>query len=235
MPIPPVPYAFASIPHVKARADCFASGELALSLARGEGYLGFARNGRQETPGVHMTSGAPGQLIVLSRPSCLPLCTALATAATVLAMLFQFYLLTLTLGLLVAGLLLFTGQNAGLTRDYGPLPVGHGVSVPPHTEVAGAPPWLALMFTLVADATLFTSLLFGTFYLWISAPNWPPATAPEPSLLLVLASFVALAIAAAAARGSLRSGAAGGTPPSPPLPRPSPCTPASACSSCSAT
>jgi cytochrome c oxidase subunit I+III len=37
MPIPPAPYAFASIPHVKARADCFASGELALSLARGEG------------------------------------------------------------------------------------------------------------------------------------------------------------------------------------------------------
>jgi cytochrome c oxidase subunit I+III len=91
------------------------------------------------------------------------------------------------------------------------------------------------MFTLVADATLFTSLLFGTFYLCISAPNWPPATAPEPNLLLVLASFVALAVAAPAARGSLRSGAAGGTPPSPPLPRPLPCTPASACSSCSAT
>ena len=212
MPIPPAPYAFASIPHVKARADCVASGELALSLARGEGYLGFARNGWQETLGVHMTSGAPEQLIVLSRPSYLPLCTALATAATVLAMLFQFYLLTLAVGLLVAGLLVFAGQNAGLARDYGPLPVGHGVSVPPHTEVADAPPWLALIFTLVADATLFTSLLFGTLYLWISAPNWPPAAAPEPNLLLVLASFAALAIAAAAARGSLRSGAAGRAP-----------------------
>jgi cytochrome c oxidase subunit I+III len=129
MPIPPAPYAFASIRYVKARADCVASGELALSLARGEGYLGFARNGWQETLGVHMTSGAPEQLIVLSRPSYLPLCTALATAATVLAMLFPFYLLTLTVGLLVAGLLVFAGQNAGLVRDYGPLPVGHGVSV----------------------------------------------------------------------------------------------------------
>jgi cytochrome c oxidase subunit I+III len=97
-------------------------------------------------------------------------------------------------------------------RDYGPLPVGHGASVPPHIEVAGAPPWLALIFTLVADATLFTSLLCGTLCLWISAPNWPPAAAPEPKLLLVLASFAALAIAAAAARGSLRSGAAGRAP-----------------------
>jgi cytochrome c oxidase subunit I+III len=212
MPIPPAPYAFASIPHIKARADCVAPGELALSLARGEGYLGFARNGWQETLGVHMTSGAPEQLIVLSRPSYLPLCTALATAAAVLAMLFQFYVLALALGLLVAGLLVSAGQSAGLARDYGPLPVGHGVSVPPHTEVAGAPPWLALIFTLVADATLFTSLLFGTLYLWISAPNWPPPAAPAPDLRLVLAFFAALAIAAVAARGSLRSGAAGGAP-----------------------
>ena len=87
MPIPPAPYAFASILHITTRADRIASGELAPSLARGEGYLGFARNGWQETLGVHMTSGAPEQLIVLSRPSYLPLCTALATAAAVLAML----------------------------------------------------------------------------------------------------------------------------------------------------
>ena len=77
--------------------------------------------------------------------------------------------------------------------------------MPPHTEVAGAPPWLALIFALVADATLFTSLLFGTLYLWISAPNWPPAAAPEPNLLLALVALAALVVAAAAARGSLRS------------------------------
>jgi cytochrome c oxidase subunit I+III len=122
MPIPPVPYAFASIPRVKARADCFASGELARSLARGEGYLGFARNGRQETPGVHMTSGAPGQLIVLSRPSCLPLCTALATAATVLAMLFQFYLLTLTLGCWWPASSCLPGRRPGSLATTAPCP-----------------------------------------------------------------------------------------------------------------
>ena len=46
--------------------------------------------------------------------------------------------------------------------------------MPPHTEVAERAPWLALIFTLVANGTLFTSLVFGTFYLWIAAPNWPP-------------------------------------------------------------
>jgi cytochrome c oxidase subunit I+III len=91
------------------------------------------------------------------------------------------------------------------------MPVGHGVSLPPHTEVAGAPPWWALIFALVADGTLFTSLVFGTLYLWISAPNWPPAAAPEPDLMLALVAVAALAVAASAARGSLRSLAAGGS------------------------
>ena len=120
MPIPPAPYAFASIPHLDTRADRIAPGELAPSLARGEGYLGFARNGWQETLGVHMTSGAPEQLIVLPRATYLPLCTALATAAAVLAMLFQFYLLSLAVALVTAGLFVLAGQSAGLPATTGP-------------------------------------------------------------------------------------------------------------------
>ena len=173
MPIPPQPYAFASIPHVGAETERAAAGQIALSLARGEGYLGFARNGWQETLGVHMTTGEPDQLIVLPQPTYLPLVTALVTAAAVLALLFKLYLLSLAATLVIAGLFVFAAQRSGHARDYGPMPVGRGVSVPPHTEVASAPPWLALICTLVADGTLFTSLLFGTFYLWIAAPNWP--------------------------------------------------------------
>jgi cytochrome c oxidase subunit I+III len=212
MPIPPAPYAFASLPHLETRADRVAPAELGPALARGEGYLGFARNGWQEALGVHMTSGAPEQLIVLPRATYLPLCTALATGAAVLAMLFKFYLLSLGFALATAGLFVLAGQSAGLARDYGPLPVGRGVSLPPHTEVEGSPPWWALIFTLLADATIFASLLFGTFYLWISAPNWPPAAAPEPNLWFVLVALAALAAAAVAGRGSMRAGAAGGAP-----------------------
>jgi cytochrome c oxidase subunit I+III len=212
MSIPPAPYAFASIPHLgKTRSDEIAPGDLALSLARGEGYLGFTRNGWQEALGVHMTTGEPEQLIVLPQPTYLPLFTALATAAVVLTFLFKLYLLALVAALVTAGMFVFSGHRAGLARDYGPMPVGHGVNVPPHTEVAGAPPWLALICVLIADGTLFTSLLFGTFYLWIAAPNWPAAITPEPSGMLALVAGAALAVAAAAARGSLRAVAAGDT------------------------
>ena len=205
MPIPPAPYAFASLPSIDTRADRIVPSELGPSLARGDGYLGFVRNGWQETLGVHLTSGAPEQLIVLPRPTYFPLCTAVATAAAVLAMLFQLYLLALFAALVTTGLFVLSGQSAGLARDYGPLPVGRGLSLPPHTEVAGAPSWWALIFALVADATLLTSLVFGVLYLWISAPNWPPGVRPETNVFLALAGVAALFVAAASARGSLRS------------------------------
>lgn len=210
MPIPPTPYAFASIPDMGSRTDPIPSSDLALSLARGEGYLGFARNGWQEALGVHMTTGKPEQLILLPRPTYLPLLTALANAAAVLALLFKFYFLALAAVLVTAGLFVVAAQRTGLARDYGPMPIGHGVNVPPHTEVADAPPWLALIGVLVADGTLFTSLVFGTFYLWIAAPNWPAAVTPEPSRMLTLLAVATLAVAAAAARGSLRAVGAGG-------------------------
>ena len=212
MPIPPAPYAFASLPSIDTRADRIVPSELGASLARGDGYLGFVRNGWQETLGVHLTSGAPEQLIVLPRPTYFPLCTAVATAAAVLAMLFQLYLLALFIALVTTGLFVLSGQSAGLARDYGPLPVGRGLSLPPHTEVADAPSWWALIFALVADATLLTSLVFGVLYLWISAPNWPPGVRPETNGFLALACVAALFVAAASARGSLRSLVSGRAP-----------------------
>jgi len=212
MPIPPTPYNFASVPHFDSPDDRVAPAALAPALARGEGYLGFTRNGWQETLGVHMTSGTPDQLVVLPRATYLPLWTALTTAGVVLAFLFKLYFLALALGLVVVGLFVLGGQSAGLAREYGPLPVGRGVNVPPHTEVAGTPPWWALIFALIADGTLFTSLVFGTLYLWIAAPNWPPAVSPNTNLALALGCVIALFVAAAGARGSLRAVASGRAP-----------------------
>mgnify|MGYP001760730078 FL=1 len=36
-----------------------------------------------------------------------------------------------------------------------------------------------MRFTLVADATLFASLLFGAAFLYVVAPNWPPPPLPS--------------------------------------------------------
>ncbi|SFN46538.1 cytochrome c oxidase subunit I [Variovorax sp. OV329] len=210
MKMPPASYAFASIPHVGPQTDAAPMGEVALSLARGEGYLGSTRHGWQETLGVHVTSGKPEQLIVLPNPTYLPLVTALVTCGVVLGFLIKAYWVSLGLALLTFGLFVFAGRHAGLPRDHGPLPVGLGVSVPPHTEAASPPAWLALICALMANGTLFSSLVFGTFYLWLAGADWQKMQAPSPSLLAALGTLACLLVAAAASRGSLKAVTGGG-------------------------
>lgn len=204
MALPPAPYAFASIPHVGPQTEDVPQGELAISLARGEGYLGFARNGWQETLGVHITSGKPDQLIVLPNPTYLPLVTAIVTGGVVLGFLFKAYWLSLALALVTFGLFVYAGSRAGLPRDYGPLPVGLGVEVPPHTEVASTPSYLALVCALFANGTLFTSLVFGTFYLWLAGGDWQKMTPPTPSWPLAFGAIGCLVVAAFSTRSSLK-------------------------------
>ncbi|MBB3181753.1 cytochrome c oxidase subunit I [Variovorax sp. Sphag1AA] len=212
MPIPPAPYAFASIPHVGPETEGVPKSELAITLARGEGYLGSTRNGWQEALGVHATSGKPEQLIVLPNPTYLPLVTAIVTAGVVLGFLFKAYWLSALFALVTLGLFVHGARNAGLPRDYGPLPVGRGVAVPPHTESPSAPSWLSLICALVADGTLFTSLVFGTFYLWLAGADWQKMTPPEPSKMLAFGAIACLVVAVATARGSLRIVQRGGKP-----------------------
>ncbi|HJW46357.1 MAG TPA: cbb3-type cytochrome c oxidase subunit I, partial [Lysobacter sp.] len=211
MRLPPAPYAFASIPHVGVESDGADAEQLSESLARGEGYLGSTRNGWQEALGVHATSGAPEQLIVLPQPTYLPLATGLATAAAVLGFLFKAYWLSLASALVVAVFFLTAAQRTGHPRDLGLLPIGRGASVPPHTEVDNSPPWIALVCALVVDGTLFTSLLFGTLYIWIGLQGTPPVMS-RPDLTLVLAVFAALVIAEVAARRSLATLTGGSMP-----------------------
>ena len=83
---------------------------------------------------------------------------------------------------MTAGLFVLWGQNAGHARDYGPLPVGQGLSLPPHTEVASAPPWWAMIFALVADGALLTSLAVrGPLSLDLCAELAASGEAPRPT------------------------------------------------------
>ncbi|TVQ34357.1 MAG: cytochrome c oxidase subunit I [Geminicoccaceae bacterium] len=209
MPTPPAPYTFAAIPEIDRRADGLEPRRLGPRLAAGDGYLARARKGWQETLGVHMTTGAPEQIVVLPRTSHLPLYTALATGLVVLALLVRAYEVAAFGLVLVVGLMLYTAQGAGQKVDHGKLDAGRGVALPVHTEAAEPPPWWALIFTLVADATLFASLVFGAFYLWLIAPAWPPSEVMEarwPALALVVLGLSAGPIAARAALQRLRSG-----------------------------
>jgi cytochrome c oxidase subunit I+III len=55
------------------------------------------------------------------------------------------------------------------------LEVGRGLNLPTQASCRNAPGWWGMSIFLLADAALFGALVFGYFYLWLRAPEWPPA------------------------------------------------------------
>ncbi|WP_288426469.1 cytochrome c oxidase subunit I [uncultured Agrobacterium sp.] len=201
MPTPPPSYNFASLPGVAKRADKLEIDRLGSELAAGDGYLGFTRNGWMETLGVSAVSGEPRQIIILPRQTYLPLFTALATGLFFTALLAKFYILALCALFAVIILFLYWTPNDAASRTDGGLYAGKGLVLPPHFESGDPPSLMAMRLTLLVTATLFTSLLFGGLFLWVSAPGWEgidPSTL-APSLWTMAAYGCALAGALAGA------------------------------------
>jgi cytochrome c oxidase subunit I+III len=212
MPLPPPAYNFASLPQIAQRDPLPALDEERLRLARGEGYLGRARGNLRETLGVEAVSGRLEQLIVLPGNSWLPLATALATGAFFVAVLVKLYWVAPVAAALVALLACCWAWGLGERTDRGPVDVGCGQAALPHREAADAPGHWGSIFTLIADATLFVSLLFGYAYLWTIAPNWPPPALIEARWGTLALGAAGFAVAAWAAWRSLKVLRAGERP-----------------------
>jgi cytochrome c oxidase subunit I+III len=203
----PVPlYNFAALPHIRSRYPLKAQSGLALKLATGDGYLPEVRHGWMETLSVDMVSGRPDQIVLLPKPTYLPFFAALATAVFFLGALFKIYGLALA-GLATAmTLFLVWAWHSGLQRDYGALPAGLDLSLPLHAETKRPPAWWAMAFTLVADGTMFASLLFGGIFLLVVTPGEvPPAIASGAAMWLDIVIIGLLASAVFAMRRTVRA------------------------------
>lgn len=204
-PTPPPSYSFASLPHISERADLVDPETLGPRLAAGDGYLGLARNNWMESLGVDMTTGKPDQVIILPQPSYLPLLTALATGGFVLCLLFKLYWVSLVPPALVLALFMVWTRTSGLKHDTDLLPIGRNQSAPPHVQAAQAPSYLAMIFALVGNGTLYVSLLFGTLFLWLVAPNWPPRELIETGLVVPALAVIASLLAAGLGRRAVQA------------------------------
>lgn len=196
MATPARSYNIASQPQVDDAEPLAKDPELALKLARGEGYLAQARHGWRETLAVETTIGTIDHVIILPGNTRLPIATAIVTGGFFLAMLAGLYWLALAP---LAGVIALAWRWAwalGTRQDIGLVEIGHGQSAPVHTEAQGSPGAWGSGFLLVADATFFASLLFGYAFLWVIAPNWPPPALIDgglvPAMVAAVASISAL-------------------------------------------
>ncbi|MFN4087605.1 MAG: cytochrome c oxidase subunit I [Alphaproteobacteria bacterium] len=208
MTTPPALYNLASLPEVRDRDPLWSDPALPGSTAAGRHRLPGDDAHQQESLGVDMISGRPTHVVVLPRPSWLPLWGGLAMAVFFLLFLVGQYALA-PIGLLLAlPVFLRWAWVNGLKADPAPRDTGVGEELPLHHVAADAPGWLGLVFTLVADATLLASLLFGYVYILLIAPGPAPIYA-APGLELPLLAAAALAGAGLSARLARRANAVG--------------------------
>ncbi|MFC3168850.1 cytochrome c oxidase subunit I [Paracoccus fontiphilus] len=196
MALPAPSYNFASLPG-PGRDDARAT----LSLAKGEGLLPGAPRARREVLVVEPGTGRPDHVAVVPGNTLLPIGTAAVIGSFFLLMLAGLYWLT---PLAIAAVLWVGwkwGAFMGSTGDAPPVEVAPGLSLPEHWQVRRTLAYSGTLALLVADGTLYASLLFGVGFLTVIAPNWP---APDSGLTLG-ALLTAGAALLAIASGTLAS------------------------------
>lgn len=197
MATPVTAYNFASLPDVSARDPLAEDADLPARIAAGGGYLAVpTAPGRRETTAVDAITGAPDHLIILPAPSFVPLLAALALVGAALCFLFGFYPGSVLFALAMLAAVLRWMWQSGLREDPVPVDVGQGQMLLPHPATDQPPGWWGMVFTLIFDATLLASLLFGYLFLMAVRPgSFPPVLVdPDPGVaVLVLAGLAALA------------------------------------------
>ena len=172
--LPPASYNFNSLPDVKNRHPLWREPGLPQSIAEGRHALVAIGHGRRETWGVDALTGRARDIIHLPGNSWLPLIAALLLAGLCLSLLVKLYGLALGLsGVILAVLLLWSWLNGPLLAM--DASVASVPNHPPlHWRTLDGPGMWGMAVTLVADGSLYLSLLFGWFYLGVVTPGAPP-------------------------------------------------------------
>ncbi|MFN4288289.1 MAG: cytochrome c oxidase subunit I [Brevundimonas sp.] len=216
MSTPPPSYNIAAQPTVTSRDPLEDNPRLAADLAGGRGLLASPERGRMETLSVAMITGRPDAVIVLPGPSLWPLLTALACGVFFVSLLLKFYIVSLVgLALVVVAGFCWSWRG-GLKKDPLPIDIGDGRALLPHAATRDPPSLWGMVFTLMANGTLFACLVFGYLYLRVvqaeGAASAPLVSLPWIGLGLVCV-VAALGLGAASlAQRRVSAGKAGVAP-----------------------
>lgn len=193
--LPPSPYNFITLPKCSSRHPLWDNPDLQTSIEHGHHGLPTIDHGRRETWGTDPLTGKVREIIHLPGNTWLPFLAAVATAALCICLLGKWYSAAIAMAMVTLLLLLRWSWENG----------AHPVAAANARTVAGDPPLHSRTFdgpglwgikvTLLANGSLYLSLLFGWLYLWTVAPNWQVPEQPPLSAVAVLASGLMLTAA----------------------------------------
>lgn len=188
MSMPPNPYNFISLPDCSSRHPMWDQPDLAQTIAEGRHSLATINHGRRETWGTDPLTGKVREVIHLPGNTWLPFVAALVLAGLCLSLLAKVYwLAAIVTGLSLVLLFRWSWENGAHPLAAPDAEVAPG-DPPLHSRTHDGPGLWGMMVSLMANGSLFLSLLFGWFYLWTVAPLWQIPAVPPVDWLWLLAS-----------------------------------------------
>jgi len=213
MKVPPPVYNFVSLPSIAGRDPLWDRPGLQAELDAGKGWLAGSGRHARETLGTSLRGGVPEVVYTLSGSTWVPLVTALTLLAVLASFIAKAYWLAgfSFMGTIAAiwWWIATTGDDdAPLRIDAAP-PGAPRVELPTQSASRESPgAWGTTLFLMV-DASLYGSLIFAYFYLWLVAPQWPPEGHGMPGLAWPLAGLALIVAGSVAMRLAMRANGRG--------------------------
>lgn len=179
---PPTAYNFASIPRVETRHPLWEHPNIANTMAEGQHGLADIAHGRREIYGTDAITGKLKEVIHLPTNSWWPMISAAFLAGVCISLLVRVYPVAIMFAALAAITLLRWSWENGGHKAMAPLTEEEWQRDEPplNSRTCDGPGLWGMNITLLADAALYLSLIFGWFYLWTVSPNW---VVPEDSAI----------------------------------------------------
>src|SRR5690554_1474079 len=170
--MPPAPYNFISLPRVETRHPLWDEPHLPRSMAAGEQGLADTNPVYRKTWRSDAITGKVREIFHLPTNSWLPLQGGVLLALLCISLLLRAYPLALGLAVVTVLLMLRWSWCNGAHPHAAPLLKNEPVDPPLHSRTFESLGSWGMIVTLLANGTLYASLLFGWFYLWTVAPRW---------------------------------------------------------------
>ena len=196
---PAPPYNFASQPQVHDREPLWSNPRLPQEIDEGRHLLNHASVTRREILWTSITHAHPQAIAILPGNALVPLVAAVLTSLLFIGFLSKQYWLSVAGAIATLAALLYWAWNNGTSGPTADMEVAPGMRLPVHFKIPLTTGWWGTLIALLADGTLFISLLFAYYFLWTVSAEWPPPGYREISLALPLLAFAALLIAGFAA------------------------------------
>jgi len=204
---------FNSVPRITGHYPVWDDPDLPARIDRGAGLLADSPHGWRETIRTGTVDARPEQIMILPKPTYLPLAAGFTTAVSFLFAVFQHWVWFLGFGAVTLALLLAWAWNTEFRpADEAGRDVGHGVFLPYRLTGARSHGWWATAVLVAVDSAAYGGLLFAYLFIWTISESWPPGglqAQVDPGLLglsagLALVSGFTVRLAADADRRGAR-------------------------------